>query len=221
MRVHAIPRLLATFVMILAFAAPARSAMVELSLIPSSTELSAGQDFSLEVWVLPGDESGGGFSLSSAEFYIVWDSPGISIDPDTAPQFGPMIDAYHDPLNYSFIEAVAEDKVHLSATVWNDVPVDDAGLLLATVYLTAGSSGGPIGFEFFMEGLGENTFWLEGAPLALEDVEATGAEVNVAVVPIPGALVLSISGLAMLITSRRTQRRASAKRRTCWGGMAR
>jgi hypothetical protein len=189
------------------FTQPVHAAFVNLSLDPSDTNLVADQDFDVQVWLRPGADSSGSISLSSAEFNIFWNSPTILARSSSNPSLG-----FTDPFGFSYAEWDFSNPTgasHLSATLFSNLTVNSSGLLLMTIPLTAGSTSGlgTIGFDFFMEGIGQNSFWLGNGmgsdPLDLSQVSITNATVQVNAVPIPGALFLFAPGLAGLAVMRR------------------
>lgn len=176
-------------------------AIVDLTLIASDTQVNPGQNLAVEAWLFPGADAGGSIDLSSAEFNVVWDTPNLLPQSGADPTLG-----FTDVFGFSFAEWSPADPTgaaHVSATFFLDQTVGSGGLLLMTVPLTAGNIMGPanIGYDFFMEGLGENTIWLSGTPLDLSAVNAVGTAVNV--VPVPGSIVLLASGVGALLIGRR------------------
>lgn len=179
------------------------SAIVDLSLTPSESSLTLGDDFWVDVRMCPGVDSGDSIDLSSAEFNVFWDSSNLLPVSALPPPLG-----FTDPFGFSYAEwdpINPTGAAHLSATLFSNITVGSDGLLLMSIPLMAVGIAQSVNldFDFFMESIGENSIWLNNNPLDLASVSFTGATVNVAPVPLAASIFLLWSGFGALEFIRR------------------
>lgn len=187
--------------------------IVDLSLIPSATNLVPGENFDIAVWLYPGNSSTGTIDLSSAEFNVTWDTLNLQPQSGVNPTLG-----FSDIDGISIAEwapANPTGAAHVSATFLVNESVGSAGLNLMNIPLIAGNLIGQanLSFDLFMESSGPGEYTIQwddpsdgltsATGLDISNISATGTSVNIDAVPIPGAVWLLSSGLLSLAGFRR------------------
>ncbi|MFH0811009.1 MAG: hypothetical protein V2A77_11180 [Pseudomonadota bacterium] len=186
------------------------ASIADLTLVPSKLTLLPQENFDLQVWLHPGQDSSGALSLTQAEFEVVWDSPHLLPRAGASPTLGFDNAAWG---GFSSAGWDGDGAAHLSALFWDmdpssygdDIHVDEHGLLLMTIPLTAGDIVGPAALDYylFMEEWEYPTLTTElgWRSVYANEIHATGTMVTVEgapTVPVPHGILLLGAGIGGL-----------------------